>query len=238
MTFAGFSKQTVMHINKKTLPITSLMLLAAAVLLPACSTVTVDKQASAKTISAQRGNIVTDNALSSDTTSALLSAGLNEQACMQQFDLCLTQLSDSMLNRHYRPALAIFAELHYAKARQLSDSKNCRNALARPPLDPYYANAPLSNEDSKTQQEETDLCLTDYQARLFDAVKYSYTYLFYDSLTHDFEGAEQNSNSHRAQNRIPNDNDIQTQDIYNAASNDVITQIYQSTENANKLMFT
>ena len=236
MTFAGFSKQTVMHTNKKTLPIASLMLLAAAVLLPACSTVTVDKQASAKTISAQRGNIVTDNALSSDTASALLSAGLNEQACMQQFDLCLTQLSDSMLNRHYRPALAIFAELHYAKARQLSDSKNCRNSLARPPLDPYYANAPLSNEDSKTQQEETDLCLTDYQARLFDAVKYSYTYLFYDSLTHDFEGAEQNSNSHRAQNRIPNDNDIQTQDIYNAASNDVITQIYQSTENANKLM--
>jgi len=141
-----------------------------------------------------------------------------------------------MLNRHYRPALAIFAELHYAKARQLSDSKNCRNALARPPLDPYYANAPLSDDDAKTQQTETDLCLTDYQARLFDAVKYSYTYLFYDSLTHDFEGAEQNSNSHRAQNRIPNDNDIQTQDIYNAASNDVITQIYQSTENANKLM--
>ncbi|WP_379543975.1 esterase/lipase family protein [Psychrobacter sp. R86515] len=236
MTFAGFSKQTVMHTNKKTLPITSLMLLAAAVLLPACSTVTVDKQASAKTISAQRGNIVTDNALSSDTASALLSAGLNEQACMQQFDLCLTQLSDSMLNRHYRPALAIFAELHYAKARQLSDSKNCRNALARPPLNPYYANAPLSEDDAKTQQEETDLCLTDYQARLFDAVKYSYTYLFYDSLTHDFEGTEQNSNSHRAQNRIPNDNDIQTQDIYNAASNDVITQIYQSTENANKLM--
>jgi pimeloyl-ACP methyl ester carboxylesterase len=236
MTFAGFSKQTVMHINKKPLPITSLMLLAAAVLLPACSTVTVDKQASAKTISAQRGNIVTDNALSSDTASALLSAGLNEQACMQQFDLCLTQLSDSMLNRHYRPALAIFAELHYAKARQLSDSKNCRNALARPPLDPYYANAPLSDDDAKIQQKETDLCLTDYQARLFDAVKYSYTYLFYDSLTHDFEGAEQNSNSHRAQNRIPNDNDIQTQDIYNAASNDVITQIYQSTENANKLM--
>ncbi len=236
MTFAGFSKQTVMHTNKKTLPITSLMLLAATVLLPACSTVTVDKQASAKTISAQRGNIVTDNTLSSDTASALLSAGLNEQACMQQFDLCLTQLSDSMLNRHYRPALAIFAELHYAKARQLSDSKNCRNALARPPLDPYYANAPLSDDDAKTQQEETDLCLTDYQARLFDAVKYSYTYLFYDSLTHDFEGAEQDSNSHRAQNRIPNDNDIQTQDIYNAASNDVITQIYQSTENANKLM--
>ncbi|WP_057759159.1 esterase/lipase family protein [Psychrobacter sp. P11G3] len=236
MTFAGFSKQTVMHTNRKALPITSLMLLAAAVLLPACSTVTVDKQASAKTISAQRGNIVTDNALSSDTASALLSAGLNEQACMQQFDLCLTQLSDSMLNRHYRPALAIFAELHYAKARQLSDSKNCRNALARPPLDPYYANAPLSDDDAKTQQKETDLCLTDYQARLFDAVKYSYTYLFYDSLTHDFEGAEQNSNNTRAQNRIPNDNDIQTQDIYNAASNDVITQIYQSTENANKLM--
>ncbi|MDN3453504.1 MULTISPECIES: alpha/beta hydrolase [unclassified Psychrobacter] len=236
MTFAGLSKQTVLHAHKRTLPITSAILLAAAASLTACSTVTVNKQATAKTISAQRGNIVTDNTLSSDTASALLSAGLNEQACMQQFDLCLTQLSDSILNRHYRPTLAIFAELHYAKARQLADSKNCRNALARPPLDPYYANAPLSDDEAKMQQVETNLCLTDYQERLFDAVKYSYTYLFYDSLTHDFEDAEQNSSGAHTQNRIPNDNDIQTQDIYNAASNDVITQLYRSTENANKLM--
>ncbi|MCG3879511.1 alpha/beta hydrolase [Psychrobacter sp. Ps6] len=218
------------------LPIASVALLTAAMLLPACSVVSVEKQASAKTISAQRGNIVTDNQLSSDTASALLSAGLNEQACMQQFDLCLTQLTDSILNKHYRPALAIFAELHYAKARQLADSQNCRNALARPPLDPYYANAPLSEDDAKTQQEETTLCLNNYQDRLFNAVKYSYTYLFYDSLTHDFEGADESYSSDHAQTRIPTDNDIQTQDIYNAASNDVITQLYRSTENSDKLM--
>ena len=236
MTSASPSKNTVTQANKKMRPIASVVLLTAAMLLPACSVVSVEKQASAKTISAQRGNIVTDNQLSSDTASALLSAGLNEQACMQQFDLCLTQLTDSILNKHYRPALAIFAELHYAKARQLADSQNCRNALARPPLDPYYANAPLSDDDAKTQQEETTLCLNNYQDRLFDAIKYSYTYLFYDSLTHDFEGADESYSSAHTQTRIPTDNDIQTQDIYNAASNDVITQLYRSTENSDKLM--
>ena len=217
---------------------TRLVLLSAIAIsvLPACSTVSVNKQASAKTISAQRGNIITDNKLSSDTASFLLSAGLNEQACMQQFELCLTQLADSMLNRHYRPALAAFAELHYAKARQLASSKSCSNALTRPPLDPYYANAPLEHKEAKVQQSKTDLCLISYQERLFDAIKSSYTYLFYDSLEHDFEGAEEKSIGSNTKNRIPSDIDIQTQDIYNAASNEVITQLYQSSGDMNQLM--
>ena len=236
MTFASPIKNMVTHAKKTPFSITSVALIAAVALLPACSTVSVNKQASAKTITAQRGNIVTTKKLSSDTASALLSAGLNEQACMQQFDLCLTQLTDSILNEHYRPALAVFAELHYAKARQLSASQDCRNALARPPLDPYYANAPLEDTEAKVQQENTNRCLTGYQERLFDAIKSSYTYLFYDSLTHDFEGADQDKSPSQAQNRIPNDTDIQTQDIYNAASNDVITQLYRSTNGSNKLM--
>ena len=62
--------------------------LATLTLLPACSTVSVNKQTSAKTISAQRSNIITSNNLSSQTTSTLISAGLNEQACMKQFELC------------------------------------------------------------------------------------------------------------------------------------------------------
>ncbi|WP_296194815.1 MULTISPECIES: esterase/lipase family protein [unclassified Psychrobacter] len=217
-------------------PLTLLAVVAAMSLLPACSTVSVNKQASAKTIAAQRGNIVTDNKLSSDTASVLLSAGLNEQACMQQFNLCLTQLTDSMLNEHYRPALAVFAELHYAKARQLGESKDCRNALARPPLDPYYANAPLSDADAKAQQKRTDSCLIGYQERLFDAIKTSYTYLFYDSLEHDFEGADKETKRSQAQSRIPSEMDIQTQDIYNAASNDVITQLYQTADGGGKMM--
>lgn len=226
----------MMHTNQKMRSTTLAILLAAVALLPACSTVSVNKQTSAKTITDQRGNIVTDKKLSSDTASALLSAGLNEQACMQQFDLCLTQLTDSILNKHYRPALAIFAELHYAKARQLARSQACRDALSRPPLDPYYANAPLSAEDAKAQQQNTSRCLNDYQERLFDAVKSSYTYLFYDALVHDFEGADKASGQSQQQNRIPNDTDIQTQDIYNAASNDIITQLYKSADGTDKLM--
>ena len=234
MTIARSIKNMVTHADNLRLPITSAALIASVALLPACSTVSVNKQASAKTITMQRGNIVTGKDLSSDTASALLSAGLNEQACMQQFDLCLTQFTDSILNKHYRPSLATFAELHYAKARELADSQDCRNALARPPLDPYYANAPLSDTESKTQQDNTRRCVIGYQARLFDAIKYSYTYLFYDSLKHDFEGAEQDNNRSQSQNRIPSDVDIQTQDIYNAASNDVITQLYESTNSSKK----
>lgn len=234
MTIARSIKNMVTHADILRLPITSAALIASVALLPACSTVSVNKQASAKTITMQRGNIVTGKDLSSDTASALLSAGLNEQACMQQFDLCLTQFTDSILNKHYRPSLATFAELHYAKARELANSQDCRNALARPPLDPYYANAPLSDTDSKTQQDNTRRCVIGYQARLFDAIKYSYTYLFYDSLKHDFEGAEQDNNRSQSQNRIPSDVDIQTQDIYNAASNDVITQLYESTNSSKK----
>lgn len=210
--------------------------LATLIVLPACSTVSVNKQTSAKTISSQRGNIVTSNSLSSQTTSTLLSAGLNEQACMQHFDLCLAQLTDSMLNTHYRSVLATFSELHYAKARQLAQSRHCQQVLARPPIDPYYANAPLTDEQAKDQQKNSEACLLEYQGRLFDAIKSSYSYLFYDSLKHDFEGAQTQKNSAPAQNRIPNEVDIQTQDIYNAASNDVITQLYESADDPKKLM--
>ncbi|WP_296245143.1 MULTISPECIES: triacylglycerol lipase [unclassified Psychrobacter] len=236
MIFADPANSTSPSDHKNNKPRSLLVAIAAMTLLTACSTVSVNKQPSAKTIAAQRGNIVTENKLSSDTASVLLSAGLNEKACMQQFDLCLTQLTDSMLNEHYRSALAVFAELHYAKARQLGESKDCRNALARPPIDPYYANAPLSDADAKAQQKRTESCLVGYQGRLFDAIKSSYTYLFYDSLEHDFEGANKDISRLQIPSRIPSEMDIQTQDIYNAANNDVITQLYQSADGSNKMM--
>ena len=222
--------------TKPNIIIAMLLIVAMALVLSACSTVSVNKQASSKTIAAQRGNIVTGNSLSSDTASTLLSAGLNEQACLQQFDLCLDQLTDRMLNTHYRSALAIFAELHYAKAKQLAITPHCRDALARPPIDPYYANASLTKTQTETQRQNTEVCINAYQARLFDAIKSSYTYLFYDRLDHDFDGAEAKEARSQKPNRIPNDLDIQTQDIYNAASNDVITQLYESKDNNNKML--
>lgn len=226
-----------MNMKKRSTSIAALTaLVATMILLPACSTVSVNKQSQAKTLTAQRGNIVTENELSSATASTLLSAGLNEQACIQNFDLCLTQLTDSMLNKHYRSALAIFSELHYAKARQLANSQDCQIALLRPPLDPYYANAPLSAEEKAAQKENTSACLINYQTRLFDAIKSSYAYLFFNSLAHDFEGAATDKTVARQTHRIPTDIDIQTQDIYNAASNDIITQLYESADRSDKLM--
>ena len=214
----------------------SVALITAIIALPACNTISVSQQTQARAISAQRGNIVSDNKLSSKTVSTLLSAGLNDQACLQHFDVCLTQLGDSMLDDYHHPELAIFAELHYAKARQLANSQDCRAALTRAPLDPYYANAPLTAEQLRAQQQKTSTCLIDYQARLFDAVKFSYAYLFYDALEHDFVEARAASSTSGHNHRIANDSDIQTQDIYNAASNDVITQLYESADNTHKLM--
>ncbi len=212
------------------------MLITVTLLVSACNTVSVSQQSKSKVISSQRGNIVSADTLSSNTAASLLAAGLNEQACFQYFDLCLDQLTDSMLDDEYRAELAVFAELHYAKARQLSNSEACQAALSRPPLDPYYANAPLDEEQLKNNQQRTASCLVSYQQRLFDAIKSSYAYLFYDSLAHDFEGVSGESEEAITKNRIPNDVDIQTQDIYNAASNDVITQLYQSADHSNKLM--
>lgn len=204
--------------------------------LSACSTVSVNKQASAKTIVSERGNIVTDNKLSSQTASALLSAGLNEKACFQHFDLCLSQLSDSLLTDRYRQSLAVFAELHYAKARDLMESNDCKSALSRAPIDPYYANASPSQSEAQSLKQSAQSCLTSYQSRLFDAVKTSYAFLFYDSLDHDFEtlvtapitASTSKNGSQRRNTRLPTELDIQTQDIYNAASNAIITQLYES----------
>lgn len=237
MSFAGLITTKAAHVKQKPMSVAAFFLLAATmVLLPACSTVSVNKQTQAKTINTQRGSIVTENKLSSTTSSTLLSAGLNEQACIQYFDQCLAQLTDSMLNDNYRLALAAYAELHYAKARQLGASKDCQQALSRPPIDPYYANAPLTDKEADTQEKNTNACVNSYQARLFDAIKLSYTYLFYDSLAHDFEEAGADETAVRQPHRIPTDIDIQTQDVYNAATNSVVTQLYRSTEQSKNML--
>lgn len=214
---------------KPTLPSSTLLLSSVmAVTLAGCSSVAVEKQSAAKTLVAQRGNIVTDNKLSTAAASALLSAGLNEEACMLRFERCLMQLSDSLFNEHYRQALAIFAELHYTKALRLGGSEACQNGLARSPLDPYYANAPIPEAELNKQRRLTKYCLNTYHAELLEAVKYSYTYLFYDELEHDF--ADSARDPQKMSRRLPSELDIQTQDIYNSASNDIITQIYESSE--------
>ena len=237
MSFANLTAITAAYIKKKPMAMAAPIALATSiVLLPACSTVSVNKQTQAKTINTQRGSIVTENKLSTATSSTLLSAGLNDQACIQYFDQCLAQLTDGMLDEHYRSALAVYAELHYAKARQLANTTDCQEALSRPPIDPYYANAPLTAEQENTQEQNTNTCVNSYQARLFDAIKLSYTYLFYDNLIHDFGEADTDKTAVRQPHRIPTDIDIQTQDIYNAATNSVVTQLYRSTDNSNNIM--
>lgn len=211
--------------------------------LSACSTVSVDQLDTSKVIANERGNIVSENRLSNQTSSALFSAGLNEQGCLNNFSLCTQQLSNSLFHPNSRPELAIFAELNYAKAKQLNDTEACQRFFERPPIDPYYANAPLPEDQQAQADAEMERCLADYQGYLFNSIKYSYGYLFYDALTQQnspsadspTQGAGQDA-VHNAEtsrlSHLPNEVDIQTQDIYNAATNEAIIRIFQGSKKA------
>lgn len=230
---AMLSTTLTQHNHKSLL---ALAIVIPTLLLSGCNTIKAEQQSKSRALSTQRGNIVSENKLSSNTASRLLSAGLNEEACLQNFEVCVEQLTASILDSSYKPELAVISELHYAKATELSRSSSCMTTLNRAPIDPYYANAPLSQEQIESAQQNTSSCLTSYQDNLFNAVKYSYAYLFYDSLESDVDNLASAPNKKRLLNLIPNDIDVQTQDIYNAASNDIITGLYQETSNAYELI--
>lgn len=194
-------------------------------MLTACSTVSVNQQTPAKAIAQSRQNILSDNKLSTTTASALLSVGLQPEECLAHIEHCIHTLQTNRLDTNKRLSLAHFAELYYAKVQQLANTQACQVNLQRPAIDPYYANAPLTPEQQAKQDKQTKQCLIDYRQALFNTVRFSFAYLFYPQLT------QAKSDGNTNVQTLPNEIDIQTQDIYNAASNDIISQLYQSQGN-------
>lgn len=207
-----------------------MILLVSITISSGCNSISVTSQSGSKTITQQRSNIITNQRLSSNSTALLLSAGLNQDSCLNNFEFCEQQLDDSLFANQRRAQLALIAELHYAKSQALAQSGACRLSLQRPPIDPYYANAPLTDAQAQQQQQDIDQCLSSYREHLFSSVKYSYAYLFYNAL----QSAQPDQPSHATKNaaayQLISSRDIQTQDIYTAATSELLDKLYETSD--------
>ena len=225
-----------MRSNFKTSKLATCLALASSVLVMAsCSTVSVSQKSSSRTIANNRGNIVTRTTLSNKSTSQLLSVGMPEDECLEDFNKCLTRVDKGILNKNNKEHLALLAELHLAKAKSISDSEQCIQRITRPPIDPYYANAPKSNEQYAEMLLYLRECNTAYRNNLLSAIKYSYAYLFYTQLN---PSAATESEIKTKPNKLSTNLDIQTQDVYEAASDALVKQLYANkdyTQQADKI---
>lgn len=192
-----------------------------------CSTLHKPKQIQSKIIETHRANITTHSQISAVASGILLSSGLSQDECMSAFDDCLDKVKEVLAfgnpqitinNQQHiaKPTLALLAELYYAKALDLDKQDACQNPI-RPPLDPYYANAPLSDSEQADKQRQRHACLSGRRDAIKSSINHSYAYLFYDSLT-----------GQQTTSPLVSESDIKAQDLYHVASNALIGELYKT----------
>ena len=203
-------------------------LTVASLMLASCSTVSVDADPTQSTIERQRDNIVTSSELSITTTSTLLSSGIDETACLAQFEVCIEQLNEGVIDDNDRNSLALVAELYLAKAKALQardvNEGGCREVMTRPPIDPYYANAPLDDTEAKALAKHLNECRNDYRNYLLNAIKTSYAYLFFEQLQDNSNPKA--SRSPMTPSFLTTDRDVQTQDVYTDATDLMVKLLF------------
>ncbi|WP_026348741.1 esterase/lipase family protein [Psychrobacter lutiphocae] len=209
--------------------------LALSLLMTACNTVSVTEKSANKTIVKQRDNIVTKNSLSNKSASVLVSMGVPAIQCYDNFDTCISKVHAGILNKDSRESMALFAELYMARARQIKASEDCVQKILRPPLDPYYANAPITPEENLERMQYLRQCNTDYRDNLLSAIKYSYAYLFYNQLTADDSAKGGAHQKEEEPSNLITNLDIQTQDVYEAATDALIKQLYANKDHSQQV---
>ncbi|WP_230660204.1 esterase/lipase family protein [Psychrobacter sp. I-STPA10] len=215
---------------------TFLLLISSISLLIGCSTVSVSQKTVSQTIDKQRANIVTNNHLSAQTNTTLLSLGIDQEACLAYLPSCIQKIQHNPLLTNTRDTLALLAELYYAKSNLYAALEACDIALQRPPIDPYYANAPLSAKEEQRKYQQSKDCINARAQHLLYALRYSYAFLFYPALQADnqTDNSQQTTplttdSINKQLKYLSSDLDIQTRDIYNAASNELIKQLFNVT---------
>ncbi|AWY20207.1 lipase family alpha/beta hydrolase [Moraxella bovis] len=211
----------------------STLSLTLTLVITGCSTLHKPKQIQSKIIDTHRANITTRPQISAAASSILLSSGLTQDECMNAFDDCLDKVKEVLAfgnpqvavndrqHQHIaRPTLALLSELYYTKALSLGEQDACQSPT-RPPLDPYYANAPLSASEQADKQKERHACLSAKRDAIKASINHSYAYLFYDSLT-----------GQKTTSPLVTENDIKAQDLYHVASNALIGELYQAQNGA------
>lgn len=209
-------KPSKLRLGKLLLPASLMMILSA------CHMLIPPKQTPAKLLEKTRSSIITNGRVSAATQSILVSAGYTQESCMADFEACVDDVrSIFFIEMPNRLQLSVFSELYYTYADNLIAQEACRIELARPPIDPYYTNAPISKDIAENQQKARTECHAKYRDALYQTVKYSYAYLFYYSL-----------GGHGTPSSLPQESDIRTLDLYHLAINDLITQIYRKDHGA------
>ena len=213
----------ILPIKPSKLRLVKLLLPASLmIILSACHTLIPPKQAPAKLLEKTRSSIITNGHVSAATQSILVSSGHTQESCMADFDACVDDVrSIFFIEMPNRLQLSVFSELYYTYAENLIAKDACRIELARAPIDPYYTNAPISQDTAENQQKARAECHAKYRDALYQTVKYSYAYLFYYSL-----------GGHGTPSSLPQESDIRTLDLYHLAINDLITQIYRKDHGA------
>lgn len=201
---------------------TLMVALIASLSLSGCLSFATPKQAQSHIISSARTSIATSRQMSPQTQAILLTSGYQSpEACFVQFDACLQNIQDGFFDTPIDKArLAFFAELYYAHALHHSIRPECQN-YERPPIDPYYTNAPASKEVQQKTEHDQQTCFGEYRTALYRALNHSYAYLFFDELT----GGQNKVN-------IIEENDIKTQDIYHLTTNALISEVYKRQQGA------
>ena len=202
---------------------TSITLVSSLLFTASCSTVSVNQKSSSQTIADNRSNIVTKSSLSNKSKSQLISVGMPANECFNNFNQCLETVDKGFLEKNSKEYLALIAELHLAKA--IEDSEDCVDRITRPPIDTYYSNAPKTPEERDEALLHLTQCNMAYRQNLLNAIKYSYAYLFYNQLK---PGADADNPVSIKPNKLPTNLDIQTQDVYEAASDRLIKQLYSN----------
>lgn len=198
-----------------------LIALMSALIVSGCASLPATKTAQGRVIDASRTNISTSTQVSNVAKSVLLSSGYDQARCMVQFETCLADVKNTMLNQEiYRHDLALLAELYYAQALYLQSTNECQD-LIRPPLNAYYANAPKDPSVIQEQKRVHEACLDAYKDALLNTLNHSYAYIFYDALmgkTSDYT--------------LVKENDIKAQDLYHVSLNALLGEMYKQDNGA------
>ncbi len=124
-------------------------------LVTSCSIVDISKQNPKQYLIDGRANIVTSKHLSNNSMGMLRMAGMEDKECLNDFATCINTLNERQFIANNPRQLALYAELHYAKAKQIKKDPSCE----------------------KTPQS----CQTANHKLLLEAIRYSYGYLFADN---------------------------------------------------------
>ncbi len=130
-------------------------IIALVLPLTACNTVNISMQKPKQYLIDGRANIITSGQLSNNSMGMLRMAGTENKTCLADLPKCLNELDNNQFVKYTPRQLALYAELHYAKAQELQETKDCKKK--KPSL----------------------ACINNYQQQLLEAIRYSYAYLFF-----------------------------------------------------------